>query len=156
MKISDLPKEIADLAVKRQIEQGNKENRENEVCNGKHIGGFEWGETPEKWSFWYNISEGRFAPFYEIYPQLPEFGEVIEVSNNGDWYNVIFYAYIKGEKFPVITTDDEGIKKQKEGSSFRVSCWLHFRRIPAVTEPETLEQRVERLEKELKEIKGKL
>ena len=51
MKIKDLPQEIKELVLKRQVEQGNEPNEELYLFNGKQI------------------DNGNFKPFYERYSQ---------------------------------------------------------------------------------------
>lgn len=69
MKIKDLPQEIKELALKRQVEQGNKPNEELDLIENKGNGNFMWDKTPERDLFWCKINLGNFKPFYDLYPQ---------------------------------------------------------------------------------------
>lgn len=68
MKIRDLPKEIEELALKRQEEQGNRPNGEVMLSEYRGSGGFTWYDTPEGTYFWGQINAGNFDVFYEKYP----------------------------------------------------------------------------------------
>lgn len=69
MKIKDLPRQIKELALKRQVEQGNEPNEELDLIENKGNGNFMWDKTPERDLFWCKINLGNFKPFYDIYPQ---------------------------------------------------------------------------------------
>jgi hypothetical protein len=64
MKIKDLPQEIKELALKRQVEQGNEAD-ENFYLHEA----FTWGKTNEGFVFWEDIETGYFKTFYDLYPQ---------------------------------------------------------------------------------------
>lgn len=69
MRIKDLPKEIKELALKRQVEAGNLKDAKIPLVHTKYDGGFNFNSTPEGYNFWNEISEGRFDDFYAKYPE---------------------------------------------------------------------------------------
>jgi hypothetical protein len=70
MKISKLPQEIKELALKRQTYR-----KEYLLANA-----FDWSDTPENYDFWDEIDEGNFEPFYKLHPKK-EFPRVMMVWN---------------------------------------------------------------------------
>lgn len=69
MKIKDLPQPIKELALKRQVEQGNEPNEELNLSDLKYKGNFDWDETHEGFNFWAKIDNENFKPFYDLYQQ---------------------------------------------------------------------------------------
>lgn len=69
MKIKDLPQPIKELALKRQVEQGNEPNENIDLNQWKNQGNFSWDKTEEGWEFWNDIYMCNFKPFYDLYPQ---------------------------------------------------------------------------------------
>ena len=72
-EVKDFPIEVVQKMVERQVEQGNKENVTSfQICaiEDWHGGGFEWKNTKEGQSFWYEILiEKHFDFFFKKYPK---------------------------------------------------------------------------------------
>lgn len=54
MKISELPKPIKELALKRQVEEGD------DLQTDKLTQAFYWSDTPEGIGFWGDVYDGKF------------------------------------------------------------------------------------------------
>ncbi len=84
MDIKCFPIEIVDKMIERQVEQGNNSNYvvfQVNACNNKRNGGFNWEDTVEGESFWYEvIGKKRFDLFFEKYPHYKE--TIISEYNN--------------------------------------------------------------------------
>lgn len=66
MKIKDLPQPIKELALKRQVEQGNEPNADSKLIFKQT---FNWEGTVEGYDFWAEIARRNFKPFYDLYPK---------------------------------------------------------------------------------------
>ena len=69
MQIKELPKQIQKKVFEKQIEQGNIPNEEVNISESKGDGNFDWDETDEGYSFWFEVFQGRYYEFYEKYPK---------------------------------------------------------------------------------------
>jgi hypothetical protein len=76
MDIKCFPIEIVDKIIERQVEQGNEPDLavfQRNICRNKRNGGFDWEDTVEGASFWYEvINKERFDVFFEKYPHYKE------------------------------------------------------------------------------------
>ena len=74
-KWHELPHEIQEKMLERQLEQAGKMNPaifEKTICNGKLSGGFDWDKTPEGDEFWDSIlGFDDIDVFYALYPKSP-------------------------------------------------------------------------------------
>ena len=72
-KWEELPVEIQERMLQCQEEQGNKKDESvfiRKINEFKRDGGFNWGATKEKSSFWSDvIHDNKFEIFYEYYPK---------------------------------------------------------------------------------------
>lgn len=84
MLIKDLPKEIKELALKRQQEAGNTKDEKKTLARTESEGSFDWCRTPEGTYIWDQVCKGNFDPFYEKYPQIKTPIEEIEVKGFSD------------------------------------------------------------------------
>ncbi len=66
--IWELPEPIQKLALKRQYEQGFRENKFVRLNVFNFEGVFNWNKTPEGMEFWELINIGEYDVFYERYP----------------------------------------------------------------------------------------
>ena len=75
MKWHELPREIQEKMLERQLEQAGKMNPtifEKHISASESSGGFDWDKTPEGGEFWDSIL--RFDDidvFYALYPKSP-------------------------------------------------------------------------------------
>lgn len=67
MKISELPSQLCNLALRRQEEAGNIRCVDTEIIAKKKDGGFDWHETPEGVSFWTKIHQGDYTTYFKRY-----------------------------------------------------------------------------------------
>jgi len=69
MHAHEFPIEVRHLMLYRQQEQhGKRDWSEFQNCR---MGGFEWGKTPEKQDFWWDvIVKEKFKSFYDKYPKV--------------------------------------------------------------------------------------
>lgn len=80
--------------------------------------------------------------------QSPVTGDVVEVSNDGtDWKKRIF-LHKNGTGCTCVNNCDE--PEYNSGGRFAETCWPHMR---PISKPTSVEDRIARLEDELKEIK---
>lgn len=66
--IYQLPEPIQKLALKRQYEQGFREDRSVRLNTYNFQGVFNWRLTDEGMGFWELINIGEYDVFYEKYP----------------------------------------------------------------------------------------
>ena len=75
MEWKDLPREIQEKMLERQLEQTGKKEPDvfsKRLDAGKRSGGFNWDETIEDEYFWDDIiRHENFDIFYMIYPKSP-------------------------------------------------------------------------------------
>lgn len=71
------PKEIEELLLKRQVEQGNPPNIEIFYKNPtatKKSGGMVWSETVEGDEFWFKVLvKNDYSGFFKLYPKSSDF-----------------------------------------------------------------------------------
>ena len=71
-ELYDVPKEVVDKMLERQVEQGNPESIavfEKEIIADKDGGGFDWSDTKEDHDFWEAVlMENNFDLFFTVYP----------------------------------------------------------------------------------------
>lgn len=112
--IKDLPEEIVEKMLERQVEQGNKRDIsvfENNIACGRFDGGFTWIDSKEGGLFWDGVLTFKnFGRFFEKYPktQLPRW---MEVRQNGreNWVKrkVVFIKNGRAIAWRDATTDEE-------------------------------------------------
>lgn len=72
-ELHDVPKEVVDKMLERQVEQGNPESIavfEKEIIADKDGGGFDWSDTEEDLDFWEAVlMENNFDFFFKVYPK---------------------------------------------------------------------------------------
>ena len=66
--IYQLPEDIQRLALKRQYEQGYREDRMVRLNTFNFEGVFNWNLTDEGMEFWELINIGEYDVFYKLYP----------------------------------------------------------------------------------------
>jgi len=95
-QLKGFPKEVVDLMLKRQVEQGNKEDIsvfERELFSDINEGGITWSETHEGDEFWEYVMNGNFDVFFELYPKQtepkqsePKYGDIVYCHlGSGNW-----------------------------------------------------------------------
>lgn len=81
MRIKDLPPEIVEKMLERQVEQGNPRSIEPFKANiaaGFSSGGFTWEDTPEGETFWLIIlDDNDIDHFYTKYPKEKSIDELL-------------------------------------------------------------------------------
>ena len=74
-KWHELPREIQEKMLERQLEQAGKMNPtifEKHISASESLGGFDWAGAPEGDQFWYGVLDrNRFDIFYTLYPKNP-------------------------------------------------------------------------------------
>lgn len=69
MQIKKLPKQIQKKVFEKQIEQGNKPDKEIYLIYSKKKGNFDFIGTDEGHDFWHEIVLGNYDNFYKKYPK---------------------------------------------------------------------------------------
>jgi hypothetical protein len=90
MKIKHLPKQIQKKVFEKQIEQGNKPNKNLRISEGRHDGNFHWIDTDEGNDFWYKVSLKDYDHFYEKYSKekTPNWLKLLAIIS------IVFITYI--------------------------------------------------------------
>lgn len=117
----ELPVEIRELMLKRQVEQGNPRDEsvfEREIMSNSCMGGFYWDITPEGSDFWIKILffgdishfYSDISHFYTMYPKTEQpqqdiyglqttFNDVVMLvsSDKNNWYKRVVFAVRNGK-----------------------------------------------------------
>lgn len=149
-KIKGFPVEVVEKMLEHQVAQGNKRNVsvfEDRKAAGKMMGGFEWHETVEGYSFWNEVVKGSFDVFFKRYPRVtaseekPMFkrGERILVWQGKEDLaeEKIGLSYVEGAINPVVCVRDDHEEKFEKGERFTILAYKNWKPIPAQTEAPT-------------------
>ena len=112
--IEGFPIEVVQRMIECQVEQGNKANvtifQKRNRC-GVESGGFEWGDTKEKFYFWEEIIVyGKFEVFFKRYPK--EMEESLKYDNEKLRWDLLPLEDIED----VVKVYTEGAKKYAPNS----------------------------------------
>jgi hypothetical protein len=90
MQIKKLPKQIQNKVFEKQIEQGNKPDKETYLIYSKNKGNFDFIGTEEGHDFWREIVKGNYDDFYKKYPKdkTPNWIKLLAI------FSIVFIIYI--------------------------------------------------------------
>ena len=148
-KFDELPVEIQEKMLERQVQQGNKRDEEvfgRDLYTNQELGGFDWCETPEEAEFWsYVLESDNHELFYQRYPKKPTYPCMMWV-----WDDVIRYAE---QRFV------EGILANRyitvQGDS---TCLFYGYKNASLTKPnkEKIREQIKELKTKIEELKKQL
>jgi hypothetical protein len=104
----ELPEEVLNKIKERCKKQKSIFNIDVDCCSGSGEEGFNWSETPERYSFWQKILEDRttegIEEFFKKYPERIKTVKLISEKPR------IYKANYKGKKYEIIIKEikDEG------------------------------------------------
>lgn len=142
----ELPVEIQELMLTRQVEQGNKRDEsvfERYIRANKKEGGFNWVYTPENFDYWEKIlDDGDISHFYTMYPnhEQPQqdnyglqttFNEVVMLvsEDKNRWYKRVVFAFKNGR---YIAWSDKDTLEQAKGITYTTS-WKYAKPLDKVS-----------------------
>jgi len=103
-QIKQYPKWVQEIAIQRQVEQGNEANVELEVIDTKAKGNFQWHDTIEDYDIWEEAENGNLQPLADFHgvkidengeevremPIISQDGEKVIPRNVADYYQELF------------------------------------------------------------------
>jgi hypothetical protein len=91
-KWNELPRDIREMMLQRQVEQGNKRDEsvfEGCIKTNNYGGGFYWEETPECHAVWEAVMDGNYQRFYDLHgkPCHPQY-MAIKIADENEFNQV--------------------------------------------------------------------
>ena len=145
----ELPVEIQEKMMERQVEQGNKRNEEvfrRHLRSSAVKGGFTWDDTPEGALFWSKVLDGgKMETFYQRYPKEPTYPCMMWV-----WDDTKEYAE---QRFIEGVLANRYITRQGEST-----CLFYGFKNASLANPnkEEIQEQIKELEAKIEELKKEL